>query len=50
MAKRRKPKRLYLSVTEDTYAKFKKLCEEKDITIQKQLESIFELWLETEVK
>ena len=49
MVKRKKPKRLYFSVTEDIHQLFKDWCEYNDTTIQEQLECMFESWLLTEV-
>lgn len=50
MVVRKKPKRLYFSVREDVHAQFKKWCEKNNTTIQEQLESMFEVWMETEVQ
>lgn len=49
MAKRKKPKRLYFSVTEDIHQLFKDWCEYNETTIQEQLECMFESWLMLEV-
>lgn len=48
MSKRTKPKRLYVSVTEDTHQRFKRWCDEQGTTIQEQLESMVEVCLEVE--
>lgn len=49
MAVRKKPKRIYFSVTEDIYQIFKDWCKYNKSTMQEQLECMFETWLLTEV-
>lgn len=47
---RSKPKRLYFSVEEEVYKKFKKYCEINNTTIQEQLSSLFDtLWTSIEL-
>ena len=47
---RTKPKRLYFSVDEDVYEKFKKYCKINNTTIQYELSSLFDtLWTNIEM-
>ena len=48
--RRTKPKRLYFSVDENVYEKFKQYCKKNETTIQYELSSLFDtLWTSIEM-